>query len=47
MSLIELANISKSFGKHVAVDDLSLSVPKEVFMVLLDQTDLVKQPPCA
>jgi ABC-2 type transport system ATP-binding protein len=28
MSLIELQNVSKTFGKHVAVNDLSLSVPK-------------------
>ena len=28
MSTIELNNVSKTFGKHVAVDDLSLSVPK-------------------
>jgi ABC-2 type transport system ATP-binding protein len=28
MSLIELKNVSKTYGKHVAVDDLSLSVPK-------------------
>jgi ABC-2 type transport system ATP-binding protein len=28
MSLIELQNVSKTYGKHVAVDELSLSVPK-------------------
>jgi len=28
MSLIELENVSKTYGKHVAVDNLSLSVPK-------------------
>jgi ABC-2 type transport system ATP-binding protein len=28
MSTIELNNVSKTFGKHVAVDGLSLSVPK-------------------
>lgn len=28
MSFIELKNITKTFGKHVAVDDLSLSVPR-------------------
>ncbi len=28
MSLIELEDVSKTFGKHVAVDKLSLSVPK-------------------
>jgi ABC-2 type transport system ATP-binding protein len=28
MSLIELQNVSKTFGKHIAVNDLSLSVPK-------------------
>jgi ABC-2 type transport system ATP-binding protein len=28
MSLIELENVSKTFGKHIAVDNLSLSVPK-------------------
>ena len=28
MSLIELKNVSKTFGKHVAVNNLSLSVPK-------------------
>lgn len=28
MSLIELESVSKTFGKHVAVDNLSLSVPK-------------------
>jgi ABC-2 type transport system ATP-binding protein len=28
MSLIELNNVSKTFGKHVAVEDLSLSVPE-------------------
>jgi ABC-2 type transport system ATP-binding protein len=28
MSLIELEHVSKTFGKHVAVDQLSLSVPK-------------------
>ena len=28
MSLIELQNVTKAFGKHLAVNDLSLSVPK-------------------
>jgi len=28
MSLIELSNVSKTYGKHVAVNDLSLSVPR-------------------
>jgi ABC-type multidrug transport system ATPase subunit len=28
MNTIEMLNVTKTFGKHVAVDDLSLSVPK-------------------
>lgn len=27
MNAVELENITKTFGKHVAVDDLSLAVP--------------------
>ena len=36
--MIELKNVTKSFGKFKALDDLTMTVPKAVSMALLAPT---------
>jgi ABC-type Fe3+/spermidine/putrescine transport system ATPase subunit len=46
MSILELNRVSKRFGDHVAVEDISLTVAKGEFISLLGPSGCGRPPRC-